>query len=313
MVVKRLSSQQGTSHSRGIRAFIYLLKSPSDLLSCAFNAGDPIVISIGRQIALAVGFILQLTREDVTVTLDRPLRGLPRPQLSFHGENQQNFFSTLELSQATHQSSEPSPLYRMDLDEMASGFSTLRSNLIQLMNSTREQDERLRRWMVDRSPPRFHPHPPKNFPQFTSDALGNPEKPSCDLSSSSLPLISSTSASPILTSTKVPPASSPPTVVEIKTLANTQQLSAVKRIICGLWPAMTFHAIFLNSTRLLFAFGNAWHWKNLHNCSFGSNFSCHEQKCFDNVIHPQRRRQHSHQAQGIECSVHSVGKCGQGI
>lgn len=143
------------------------------LMASHIAVGDPVVISteLGHY-ALAIGFVVEIEPERVVVTVDRRIKGAPKREDKFDEEIRQSFVGMKDLSggeewgiggaglwEEKRKSAEDDhvdeTLYRIDKDEMASGMSLVRNNLIQLF--TAEGDERRRKLVVDLEAPRSVP------------------------------------------------------------------------------------------------------------------------------------------------------------
>ncbi|KAJ1954885.1 DNA replication endonuclease-helicase Dna2, partial [Dispira parvispora] len=69
------------------------------LLDGQLNVGDPVVVSSEEgHFALAVGFVLELAKNTVVVSLDRPLRGVPLPVAPFDPRVRQQYQGIMEVS-----------------------------------------------------------------------------------------------------------------------------------------------------------------------------------------------------------------------
>ncbi|KAJ1653612.1 DNA replication endonuclease-helicase Dna2 [Dispira simplex] len=70
-----------------------------NLLDGQLNVGDPVVVSSEQgHFALAVGFVLELAKCTVVVSLDRPLRGVPLPVIPFDPRVRQQYQGIMEVS-----------------------------------------------------------------------------------------------------------------------------------------------------------------------------------------------------------------------
>ncbi|KAA8893185.1 DNA replication factor Dna2-domain-containing protein [Sphaerosporella brunnea] len=137
---------------------------PADFsfLESQINEGDPVVVSDEKgHIALAIGYVFQISKTEITLQVDRRLHNARRRQKDFDEESHQ-VFDGIELP-ATYQC-EPhsSPhvtetiLFRIDRDEFSNGMAKIRNNLIQLMSKEAGKHRRL---IVDLETPEFKEHP----------------------------------------------------------------------------------------------------------------------------------------------------------
>ncbi|RKP27096.1 hypothetical protein SYNPS1DRAFT_13204, partial [Syncephalis pseudoplumigaleata] len=112
---------------------VHAVMEPSrSFLLSHITVGDPVVLSTeDGQIALAIGFVLDMNDEQVTVGIDRPLREDRRPWTK-----------------------SSSTSYRLDKDELSGGMALLRHNLVSLFAVDR-CDHRRRALLVDLAAPTF--------------------------------------------------------------------------------------------------------------------------------------------------------------
>ncbi|KAJ2359347.1 DNA replication endonuclease-helicase Dna2 [Coemansia sp. RSA 2618] len=139
------------------------------MLDSQLAAGDPVVVSSEpNQYALAVGYVVALEHGHVTVSLDRPVRGVPKRVQGFDRAGAQRFEPILEIrrqggGEATTVHTEVpasagSDVFRIDKDEMNSAMSRVRANMMRLFVSS--GSARYRRLVVDLDTPTFSPlHP----------------------------------------------------------------------------------------------------------------------------------------------------------
>ncbi|CAG8593896.1 4276_t:CDS:10 [Paraglomus brasilianum] len=168
-----------------------------------FAVGDPIVISSqDGHYALAIGFVYETHSDSILVDIDRKLRGIPKRCSDFDEETCQNFegirvikrksqpFSrlgqqngvmTLRISGRDDQKirdSKNETLYRIDKDEMSSGMSLVRENLVKLMMI--ETEERRRQLIVDMLAPEFHAESRYSASDTSDDCLNVDQKQAVD-------------------------------------------------------------------------------------------------------------------------------------
>ncbi|BGP57825.1 DNA replication endonuclease-helicase Dna2 [Rhodotorula sphaerocarpa] len=131
-----------TAGSSSIHRFTYRMRrrdcfgsETATLLGEAISVNDPVVLSLEDPPVLAIsrGFVLEVSLFEVVVGVDRSLSDLPQLQRS---------------SQAT-------PIYRIDKDELAAGMGRIRDNLLQLFYAGSPNNERRRKLLVGLEPPRF--------------------------------------------------------------------------------------------------------------------------------------------------------------
>ncbi|TPX63675.1 hypothetical protein SpCBS45565_g06433 [Spizellomyces sp. 'palustris'] len=138
---------------------------PASLLNSHIAVGDPIVVSTeDGHYALAIGFVVDLRPDIVTVSVDRRLRGAPHRLHNFDESKNQDFEGIMEVRQPGYRKEnncpggEPSQredrtMYRIDKDEFASGMGLVRANLVALFKA--EGDAKRRRLIVDLEAPKF--------------------------------------------------------------------------------------------------------------------------------------------------------------
>ncbi|WAQ90948.1 hypothetical protein PtA15_13A348 [Puccinia triticina] len=122
----------------------------ASLLFGHMSKHDPIVVSIeGKKLAIARGFILDLTPRSMTVGLDHRLEEIdPLPV----GTNLTAFLTQYAATQP-RRSSRSLVRYRVDKDELLAGMGKIRDNLAQLF--LENGHSRLRELVVDLRKPRF--------------------------------------------------------------------------------------------------------------------------------------------------------------
>ena len=156
---------------KGISRFTYqLVRADSNdtksLIESGLHESDPIVISSEQgHIALSIGFIESLTPSAVTVYVDKPIVGLPRRAPEFEETDNQDFVSQFVNHRKGQTYTQDSTLYRIDKDEMTSGMSLIRDNLVSLF--TQPGSEKMRRLIVDLEPPFFSGSQSKGLSQST--------------------------------------------------------------------------------------------------------------------------------------------------
>ncbi|KAK0868196.1 DNA replication endonuclease-helicase Dna2 [Friedmanniomyces endolithicus] len=123
-VLKRALPTPGTSFAEGTQ----------------LTLGEPVVVSSERgQWALANGYVIAATKNDITVAVDRRL-GNARQRLGGFDETGNHALQGImtvgeEFSGAFTSSSASEVLYRLDKDEFSNGLALVRNNLVTLMSS----------------------------------------------------------------------------------------------------------------------------------------------------------------------------------
>ena len=125
--------------------------------------GEPIVISDENgHYALANGYVTNVRKHKIQVTVDRRLHNARAKKTDFDPERNQVFSGIMEvvqcqsgnLTQTPAQSHRP-VVYRLDKDEFSNGMALVRNNLIRLMEKDVFGVRALRRLIVERVPPTF--------------------------------------------------------------------------------------------------------------------------------------------------------------
>jgi DNA replication ATP-dependent helicase Dna2 len=141
--------------------------SSSKILASQLGAGDAIVVSTEEHhIALAIGYLLEVTPDFVVVGADHAIFGAPVRLNTFQAQDNQAHMGYMDRLHQQQRSSvaltnvltPPSALakkqlFRVDKDEMKGGMGTLRFNLVQLV--ARAGDEKGRSLIVELETPRF--------------------------------------------------------------------------------------------------------------------------------------------------------------
>ena len=142
--------------------------APTSFLESQLVVGEPIVISDeAGHFALANGFVAQVTRRKVVVSVDRKLQQHARRQEGFDEKRNQIFRGIMEVSKedsdgvesaGDHGSDDMSEpvLYRLDKDEFNNGMATVRNNLVQIMTNAKIGCREIRELVVDGRPPTFN-------------------------------------------------------------------------------------------------------------------------------------------------------------
>ncbi|KAJ2777273.1 DNA replication endonuclease-helicase Dna2 [Coemansia interrupta] len=140
------------------------------LLDGQISVGDPITVSTEcGQYALAVGYVSALEHSQIVLALDRPVRGVPKQAPGFDPQTNQDFESFVEIRQRGPSvadeetiihpdipASTANDVFRIDQDEMSSGMSRIRANVMRMFVA-QGGNEKWRRLIVDLDTPTFHP------------------------------------------------------------------------------------------------------------------------------------------------------------
>ena len=173
MVLKPKQAQLGGSKpTKGIHQFTYtfvkgsagtdIKRGSGSLLNGQMSFGDAIVVSVEPDLlALARGFIVELTPQEVVVGIDH--------ELSLDTISSR----VVALRSAGGFGVKGPVVFRIDKDEMSSGIGRVRDNLARLFYV--DGDSKRLSLIVDLAPPRFIP-PPK-LPSSTTSHL-NPDQKS---------------------------------------------------------------------------------------------------------------------------------------
>lgn len=121
------------------------------------TVGEPIVVSSEQgQWALANGYVVAMSKQHITVAVDRKLGDARQRLGNFDIEHNQVFKGVMDTnskSAATPISTSP-PLYRLDKDEFSNGLALIRNKLVTLMSS-HPIHTKLRNQIVFDAPPMF--------------------------------------------------------------------------------------------------------------------------------------------------------------
>jgi hypothetical protein len=130
------------------------------------SVGDPVVVSsMEGHINLAMGFVVRITTTEVMLSLTEPLRNPPQTGPGFDVLNNQTFRTFIRFRSDVHQFyGKTNVLYRIDKDDMASGMSMLRNNLVMLTAKSEDNEarnRRLRELIIELKKPDYHTAAPK--------------------------------------------------------------------------------------------------------------------------------------------------------
>ncbi|KAJ4485710.1 DNA replication factor Dna2-domain-containing protein [Lentinula aciculospora] len=119
--------------------------STSSFLNGFLDVNDPVTVSVEPHLlALARGFILELTSTDVVIGVD-------------HDISLDNIRSRLAVFESSQPSSPRAVIFRIDKDEMHGGMSRIRDNLAQLFYA--DGDSHILKLIVDLQSPQFDDAP----------------------------------------------------------------------------------------------------------------------------------------------------------
>ncbi|CAK4031240.1 Hypothetical predicted protein [Lecanosticta acicola] len=124
------------------------------------TVGEPVVVSSeSGQWALANGYVIAVSRQSITVAVDRRLGNSRQRLAQFDDKANQAFKGTMTIGidDSTQLSHEP-VLYRLDKDEFSNGLALVRNNLASLMNSA-PIETRLREQIIFAAKPVFNSLP----------------------------------------------------------------------------------------------------------------------------------------------------------
>jgi DNA replication ATP-dependent helicase Dna2 len=130
------------------------------------TVGEPIVVSDEKgHFALAMGFVVQVSRRRITVSVNRKLHDARTKAPAFDADRNQAFTGIMEIvedeagrpSTIHPAAAEDTIVYRLDKDEFSNGMATARNNLVRLMDKDLFQASRLRELIVDCAAPSFRP------------------------------------------------------------------------------------------------------------------------------------------------------------
>ena len=122
------------------------------------TVGEPVVVSSEQgQWALANGYVIAVSKHEITVAVDRRLGNARRRLGEFDTKNNQALQGIMTAGDVTMNlpsSNEEKILYRLDKDEFSNGLALIRNNLVSLMSS-HPIHTKLRNQLVFGQPPAF--------------------------------------------------------------------------------------------------------------------------------------------------------------
>jgi DNA replication ATP-dependent helicase Dna2 len=146
-----------------INRFTYILGRAQSKAGASFaegsqlTVGEPVVISSEQgQWALANGYVIAISKQHITVAVDRKLGDARQRLGNFDPAQNQAFMGVTDTnrkSSAVPVSTLP-PLYRLDKDEFSNGLALIRNKLVTLMSS-HPIHTKLRNQIVFDTPPTF--------------------------------------------------------------------------------------------------------------------------------------------------------------
>lgn len=151
-ISKILPADEGIGESMSRYSYILERSFPKEslsLLKSSISVGDPIVVSTeDGKLAVAIGHIVSMTPTMATIAVNRRLDFLKEKMPGFDDTTNQLFTSKFSDQIPTSY-----PLFRIDKQDLAVGYSLMRANLVSLF--TPGADSRKRELVVDLAAPRF--------------------------------------------------------------------------------------------------------------------------------------------------------------
>lgn len=128
--------------------------------------GEPIVISSEQgHFALANGYVTKLSSRRISVAVDRRLHNARRKLQGFDSLTNQAFVGIMDVEKelpVVEEDEEEVQVYRLDKDEFSNGMSTVRNNLLSIMDDSVYRSGDLRSLIVENRPPTFKAAPAKH-------------------------------------------------------------------------------------------------------------------------------------------------------
>lgn len=126
-----------------INRFTYVFTRPDHAPGGSFaegsqlTVGEPVVVSSEQnQWALANGYVVAATRQNITVAVDRKLGHARQRLAAFDAKSNHAFKGIMAVHKYDDILQEGAPmLYRLDKDEFSNGLALVRNNLVNLMSS----------------------------------------------------------------------------------------------------------------------------------------------------------------------------------
>lgn len=127
-----------------INRFVYVLQRSIHVGSQSFAEGSQLAVgevvavsSESEQWGLARGYVIAVTKHEITVAVDRKLGDARHRLAGFDGKRNQTFkgIMTVGADDSNRSDSIPTITFRLDKDEFSNGLAVVRSNLIALMSS----------------------------------------------------------------------------------------------------------------------------------------------------------------------------------
>lgn len=166
-----------------INRFEYTLVKHSAVSGFSFtesqiSAGEAIVISDEKgHFALAKGYVTNVRRKRITVSVDRRLHNAWVRGPNFDIETNQDFQGIMQVpdddaatAMAQTQGERQPVVYRLDKDEFSNGMATVRNNLVALMDDNAFRSSDLRSLIIDNRAPVFG-NTPSTIPFPASNSL----------------------------------------------------------------------------------------------------------------------------------------------
>jgi DNA replication ATP-dependent helicase Dna2 len=107
------------------------------------------VSSEDAHIALAIGFVVDISTDEIKISVDKNLNIIPIKSYDFDNSDNQEYVTAMDLKGRI--------LYRIDKDTLGAGMGLIRGNLVELF--TEKGDMKRRNLIVDLDKPKFlHKH-----------------------------------------------------------------------------------------------------------------------------------------------------------
>lgn len=126
--------------------------------------GEPIVISSEQgHFALANGYVTKVSSRRISVAVDRRLHNSRTKLQGFNSQNNQAFVGIMDVEKQgpVLQDTGEIQVYRLDKDEFSNGMSTVRNNLLSIMDDSVYRSSDVRSLIVENRSPTFKAAPAK--------------------------------------------------------------------------------------------------------------------------------------------------------
>ena len=154
--------------------FLKKVSSPGfSFTESQITVGEPIVISSEQgHFALANGYVTKVSSRRISVAVDRRLHNARRKLAGFDTLTNQTFAGIMSVEKddgSSEDGQEDQQVYRLDKDEFSNGMSTVRNNLLSIMDNSVYRSSELRSLIVESKSPIFKAAPAKyNIPDAAS-------------------------------------------------------------------------------------------------------------------------------------------------